>query len=132
MVAGMFLLAKSRKDGLGNLFTRVAWLVIILSGLMLGRQLINGGKRLAYRTGIMHQSDVQHFNMKIKGGNRMMQQHGGGRYMMSCCCYYPMHGDMKDMKCCDDKVMEKYCKEMMDDDEEGEKDDDGKDSITRK
>src|SRR5436190_704927 len=116
LVAGMFLLAVARKENYGNLFTRTAWLVIIVAALLVVMNLARVTKRIACRTGICPPQYCQPHN------NRMLRH----VQMMNCCM-----GDRDMKKCCDEKMEHHGCKDMDDDEED---DDDAKaspDSLSK-
>ncbi len=57
LVAGMYLLAKTRSENLGKLFSFISWLVVIVAGINLVCQLAWGGCMLACHTGICTPSE---------------------------------------------------------------------------
>src|SRR5437016_13932943 len=57
IVAGMYLLAKTKAENLGRFYSIVAWLVIVVAGFSLLCQLGRGALQMACRTGICPSSE---------------------------------------------------------------------------
>ena len=97
-VAGIYLLAKSRAEGLNRYYRWAAYLVIVVSLLMLGCNLTRGV------LGMMHHRGEGRMIKKIERirvGEGMHDRHG--------------------MPCCDEEMMERcHDKGMMHEEEEGD------------
>jgi hypothetical protein len=104
-VAGLYLLAKTKAEGLGKLYSVVSYLVIIVAGLSLTCQLGRGITMMACRTGICTPSENcmpgmmihKEINMRGMGGDCKM--HSGCREE-EMCCESRMHGGGMG-NCCD-------------------------------
>ncbi len=90
LVAGMYLLAKTRTENLGKLFRFVSYLVIIVAGLSLLCQLGRGVCVMACRTGICPPSEncmpgMMNKEMKMHGMSGDCSMHSGCREEERCC-----------------------------------------------
>ena len=106
-MAGMLLLAKARKDGLGKFFTWISYLVIVIALLMLICQGARGVRRMMCRTGMCPPSAQCMPGMTDRSygnGNCMMMHHGymggHGESMVRQCCMDHSSKCMEEMKEC--------------------------------
>lgn len=114
-VAGMYLLAKTRTENLGKLFSIVSYIVIIVAGLSLVCQLGRGALKMACRTGVCPPSEncmpgmMMHKEI-IMNGMGECRMHSGCREEEECCESRGHCGSMK--ACCDmDRGHGDCCKE---------------------
>ncbi len=144
LVAGMYLLAKTKAESLGKLFKFISWCVLIVAGLSLLCQLGRGACRMACRTGICTPSEncmpemmiEKHVHMNGMKGDCGM--HSGCHEMPACrtggeeCCSGKQCDEMKEShgKCCDE--MEEGGKECNHDMKKGCTMDEKKDSAKGK
>ena len=105
LVAGMYLLDKTKKEGLGSFFSFISWLVIVVSILTLLCALSRGG-------------------MKMRKGHKECEMEMCGPGMMGGDCCMHMrghHGGMMREDCCKGMgggMMRGGCGEMEDDDDD--------------
>ena len=111
LTAGMFLLDKTKKEGLGNFYNIISWLIIVVSLLALLCSLTRGGLKMTRKH---HTEYMERCGPGMMGGKDCCMPMGGHR------------GGMMRGECCDDMMergkMHKGCGEMEEDDDD---DDDG-------
>ena len=108
LVAGMYLLDKTSKEGLGKFYNFISWVVIVVSMLTLLCALARGGMKMSRR---------QHMEERMEMCRPGMM---GGK---DCCMPLGGHrGGMMRDKCCDEMMggdkMRGHCGEMDDDDDD--------------
>lgn len=107
LVAGMYLLDKTKKEGLGKFFKFISWLVIVASMLILLCALTRGVWRMSCRNSM---------------GNSMEMCRPG---MMGDDCCMPMRGHkgMTREECCDEMMggdkMRSHCGDMEEEEADG-------------
>jgi len=79
LVAGMYLLAKTRAENLGRWFSFVSYLVVIVSGLLIAGQLICGAWMFACHVGICPPSENCPPGMMMHRGMGMHEMSGSCR-----------------------------------------------------
>jgi hypothetical protein len=90
MVAGLYLLAKAKAEGLGKLFSITAYAVIIIAGLSLLCQLGRSAMHMACRSGICPPSEncmpgMMHKEIIMRGPHGECGMHAGCRDEEECC-----------------------------------------------
>ncbi|MBK5285785.1 MAG: hypothetical protein JJE25_10320 [Bacteroidia bacterium] len=107
LVAGMFLLDKTKKEGLGKFYNFISWLVIIASLLTLMSSLTRGVIRMSCQHHMERSMEMCHPGM-MGGGDCCMPMRGHRMGMMrDGCCEDKMgrgktHGGYGDMEDDDD------------------------------
>jgi hypothetical protein len=113
LVAGMYLLDKTKKEGLGNFYNVISWIVIVVSILTLLCSLTRGCMRMMDRH---HMERMERCGPGMMGGDYCMPMRGHHDMMREDCCDEMMGSEKKHGGCGD---MEE------DDDDDDDDDDDG-------
>jgi hypothetical protein len=85
LVAGMFLLDKTKKEGLGNFYNLISWLVIVVSMLTLLCSLTRGVWRMSCRHNMERSMEMCRPGM-MGGGDCCMPMRGHRGMMREDCC----------------------------------------------
>ena len=113
LVAGMYLLDKTKKEGLGKFFSFISWLVIVVAILTLLCSLARGGMKMRRH----HMEERMECHRGMMGGGDCCMPMGGHKGMMREDCFDEKMGGDK---------MRGHCGDM-----EEEDDDDNDDGMEK-